>query len=130
MALQKRFLSFMLIVFLGLAGALFILEAYERPEGELSDVKEIVLIAKNMVFNKNNPTLVLKVGERVRFIIINKDRGMLHDFVIEELEVFIPEPLKYSESGSTEFTPAQKGEFDYFCSFHSIIMRGKVIIKD
>lgn len=130
MALQKRFLSLMMIVFLGLAGVLFMLEAYEKPQAEIRPVQEIILIAKEMVYNTNNPTLILKVGQPVRIIIINEDKGMLHDFVIEELDISISDPLEYGESEIVEFIPTQKGKYDYFCSYHSKLMRGKIIIKE
>lgn len=129
MALQKRFLSFMLIVFLGLAGVLFMLEAYEKPQAEISPVQEIVLIAKEMVYNTNNPTLILKVGQPVRIIIINEDKGMLHDFVIEELDINTSAPLEYGQSEVINFIPVKKGKYEYFCSYHAKMMRGKVIIK-
>ena len=130
MALQKRFLSFMLIVFLGLAGVLFMLEAYEKPRAEIRPVQEIILIAKEMVYNTNNPTLILKVGQPVRIIIINEDKGMLHDFVIEELDISTSAPLEYGQSEVINFVPTQKGKYEYFCSYHAKMMRGKVIIKN
>ena len=130
MALKRQFLSIMMIVFIALAGVVFILGAYERHDDDQFTTKVIVLEAKNMAFNKTNPTLILRVGEPVKFIIKNEDRGMLHDFVIEELEVTTSKPLKYGQSEEIVFTPTQKGEYDYFCSYHSVMMRGKVIILD
>jgi len=130
MALQKRFLSFMLIVFLALAGVLFMLEAYEKPQAEIRPVQEIVLIAKEMAYNTNNPSLILKVGQPVRIIIINEDKGMLHDFVIEELDISTSGPLEYGQLEVINFVPTKKGKYEYFCSYHAKMMRGRVIIKD
>lgn len=130
MALQKRFLSLMMVVFLGLAGALFILEAYEKPKSETPEVQEIVLIARQMVYNIDNPPLILKVGQPVRLIIINEDKGMLHDFVIEELDISTSGPLEYGQSEVINFVPTKKGKYEYFCSYHAKMMRGKVIIKN
>jgi plastocyanin len=129
MALQKRFLSLMMVVFLGLAGALVILEAYQRPKAEITKVNEIILIAKGMAYNTDNPPLILKLGQPVRIIIINEDKGMLHDFVIEELDVSTSGPLEYGQTEVINFVPTKKGKYEYFCSYHAKMMRGKVIIK-
>ena len=130
MALQKRFLSLMMVVFLGLAGALFILEAFEKPQAEIKEVREIVLVARQMAYNTDNPPLILKVGQPVRIIIINEDKGMLHDFVIEELDISTSGPLEYGQSEVINFLPVKKGKYEYFCSYHAKMMRGKVVIRD
>ena len=130
MALQKRFLSLMMVVFLGLAGALVILEAFEKPQGEIREVREIVLVARKMAYNTDNPPLTLKVGQPVRLIIINEDKGMLHDFVIEELDISTSGPLEFGRSEVINFVPTKKGKYEYFCSYHAKMMRGKVVIRD
>lgn len=130
MALQKRFLGLMMVVFLGLAGALFILQAYERPKSDTRETQEIVLVAKQMAYNKDNPPLILKVGQPVRIIIINEDKGMLHDFVIEELDISTSGPLEYGQSEVIKFVPTKKGKYEYFCSYHAKMMRGKIIIRE
>lgn len=120
----------MLIVFLGLAGVLFMLEAYEKPQAEIRPIQEIVLIAREMAYNTDNPPLILKVGQPVRIIIINEDKGMLHDFVIEELDINTSGPLEYGQSEVINFIPVKKGKYEYFCSYHAKMMRGKVIITN
>src|SRR5690606_22220299 len=54
-----------------------------------AEVREIALVARGMAFyaggSDANPTITLRPGERVRFIVRNETPGMLHDIAIDAL---------------------------------------------
>ncbi len=94
------------------------------------NIREIVLEIRNMTFGDNNPTLYLKPKETVRFVILNLDTGMKHNFLIRETDV-ATQILDYGQKEAVLFTaPAQEGELDYLCSLHALIMRGRLVIGD
>jgi len=99
--------------------------------------REVILVAKDMAFvseaagagDTPNPTIVIRPGERVRLVLMNLDAGMHHDLVVDRLRVRTP-ALAYGETEAIEFTaPAEEGECDYYCSFHSRLMRGRIVIR-
>lgn len=57
--------------------------------------------------------LKLKKGEKVTLKLNSVD--MMHDFVIDDLELKIP-VTKSGESATVEFTPSKTGEFEFYCS--------------
>jgi plastocyanin len=99
----------------------------KTPEG---NIREIVLEIRDMVFADNNPTLYLKPKETVRFVILNLDTGMKHNFLIQKTEV-ATKILDYGEKEAILFTaPSEEGELDYLCSLHALMMRGRLVIGD
>jgi plastocyanin len=99
--------------------------------------REVVLIAKDMAFVADrpsaagtfNPTIVLSAGERVRLVVRNLDAGMRHDLIVDRLQLRMP-VLDFGESGGLVFTaPTEAGEWDYYCSFHSRLMRGRIVVR-
>jgi plastocyanin len=94
------------------------------------NIREIVLEIRNMAFGDNNPTLYLKPKETVRFVILNLDTGMKHNFLIQETAV-ATKILDYGEKEAVLFTvPSEEGELDYLCSLHALMMRGRLVIGD
>lgn len=94
------------------------------------NIREIVLEIRNMAFGDNNPTLYLKPKETVRFVILNLDTGMKHNFLIQETDV-ATKILNYGEKEAVLFTaPSEEGELDYLCSLHALMMRGRLVISD
>lgn len=55
----------------------------------------------------------VKKGQKVK--IIMKSVSMMHDFVIDELDVRMP-VVKNGDVGEVEFTATEAGEFEYYCS--------------
>ncbi len=99
--------------------------------------REIVLIAKDMAFVADpptagqplNPTIVLHPGERVRLVLRNLDPGMRHDLIVDRLRLRTP-ALDHGESDEIVFSaPTEPGGWDYHCSFHSRLMRGRIIVR-
>ncbi|MCH7847764.1 MAG: cupredoxin domain-containing protein [Planctomycetes bacterium] len=99
--------------------------------------REITIVAKNMVFSvpsletsgEVNPTITVKRGQRVTITLRNDDAGMLHDLVIEGLDVRL-EVVSCGETTRLTFTvPREPGEYVYLCSFHPRRMRGVFIVE-
>ena len=99
--------------------------------------REITMVAKNMVFSvpslessgEANPTITVKRGQRVTITLRNDDAGMLHDLVIEGLDVRL-EVVSCGETTRLTFTvPREPGEYVYLCSFHPRRMRGVFIVE-
>lgn len=111
--------------------------AFARGRTVEGDVRAIVLVAREMAFAMEapageavmNPTIVLRAGERVRLVVTNLDHGMRHDLVVEGLGLR-SEMLAFGQSGWIEFTaPSEPGELQYFCSLHTRMMRGRIVIR-
>ena len=110
--------------------------------------REIVLIAKRMAFSAPEPpggapsapasapsgetpgpTIVLRAGERVRIVLRNQDPGMRHDLVADHLGLRT-RALDHGESDEIALrVPNAKSEGDYYCSFHSRLMRGRIVVR-
>jgi plastocyanin len=87
-------------------------------------IRTIELEIRNMTFGVNNPTIDLRPGETVRFVITNLDPGMKHEFNIEGTEVH-SRLLRYGDKDSVLFhTPMADEKLVYVCSLHSLKMRG------
>ncbi len=124
-------LSALMIVVAGATGAVLA----SMAQGAVS--REITMVAKNMVFNvpslessgEANPTITLKRGQKVTIILRNDDAGMLHDLLIEGLDVRL-EAVSFGETTRLTFTvPREPGKYVYLCSFHPTRMRGVFIVE-
>lgn len=91
-------------------------------------VRTIVVIAKDMRFNANNPTLNVAPGESVRIVLRNDDPGMKHDLVIPGLGIRTP-VLESGEQAVLEFVAPEAGSYEYFCSMHPVTMRGYLQVE-
>ena len=92
-----------------------------------TEVRTIVITAKDMKFNQTNPTFEVAYGEAVRIVFRNEDAGMRHDFVIEDLGLRTP-VLQPGQEAIIEFIAQTEGTFEYFCSIHPISMRGTLLV--
>lgn len=99
--------------------------------------RQIVIVAKDMAFtapgqpngDQINPTIILAPGERVSIVLRNEDRGMRHDFVIEELGLATA-VLSAGNSATLTFTaPLKKGVYTYLCTLHAWTMRGRIVVQ-
>ncbi len=124
-------LSALMIVVASATGAVLA----SMAQGAVS--REITMVAKNMVFNvpslessgEANPTITLKRGQKVTIILRNDDAGMLHDLLIEGLDVRL-EAVSFGETTRLTFTvPREPGKYVYLCSFHPTRMRGVFIVE-
>ena len=98
-----------------------------------AEVREIALVARGMAFYAGgsgaNPTITLRPGERVRFIVRNETPGMLHDIAIDALGVAM-NPVAAGETGTLELqVPGTPGRHEYYCRPHAVMMKGVVEIR-
>jgi plastocyanin len=111
-----------------LTGALLALLRPGMFEGR-APVREITLSMRDYTFGGTNPTLYLKPGERVRFVVRNdEDTPIKHNFEIPGLGV--PPGKEIEPGGSREIMVVAplSGEFTYGCATHRG-MEGKIIIR-
>lgn len=62
-----------------------------------------------------NPELVVNQGDTVRITIINGD-AVLHDFKLDEFNVYSGQLLSDEQTVTMEFVANQAGDFTYYCS--------------
>ncbi len=106
-----------------------------RPGGWTGEPREVVLLARDMVFTAPdgtggpNPTLRLKAGERIRLVLENRDPGMKHDLFAPGLGIRTA-TLDFSDSDRRLITvPRTPGTYDYYCTFHDRLMRGRMVVE-
>ena len=92
--------------------------------------REIVLVTSGMAFyiegdaGTPNPTIEVKAGERVRFVVRNQDRGMTHDFAVPAVAAAM-DAIRWNQSGDVTFdVPDTPGTYQYVCRPHRLMMRG------
>ncbi len=97
--------------------------------------REITLVVKDMAFylesdpKTANPTLDIKVGERVRIILRSQDRGLTHDFAIPALGTAV-DRIGWNESDDVVFSaPTRPGTYLYECQPHRLMMRGTIRVR-
>ena len=102
-----------------------------RPD---SGPREIVLVARGMSFYVNgdsspNPTISVRPGEHVRFVLRNEAPGLTHDLSIPALNLSV-EPIQSGASRSVSvLVPHRPGAFFYVCRPHSQMMKGALTIS-
>ena len=94
--------------------------------------REISLVVRNMAFyleadpQSPNPTIDLKVGERVLIVVRNQDRGVTHDFAVPAFET-ASTAVKWSETTQLLLdAPAKPGSYSYVCRPHRLVMQGTI----
>lgn len=99
-------------------------ESSETATSEMvaSDEVQIVNVEAGSFYYKPNEIRVKK-GDTVK--IVMKSVSMMHDFVIDELDVRMP-VVKNGEMGEVEFTVTEAGEFEYYCSVGQHRANGQV----
>jgi plastocyanin len=102
---------------------------HEAPAGE---PVEIVLEARDVRFNGDNPPLRLEKGTPVRIVVRNAEpsaRPVFHDFDIAGMGVEATSALAPGESAVVEFTPRRSGSYTYHCPLHPGLMNGKIVVE-
>ena len=90
-------------------------------------VREIVLEARDLAFETDNPTLTFAPGERIRLVVVNTDEGVLHSIrlpgIVDEVR-----HIPWGQRTVIEFTAPESGGFEYTCPQHEPKMRGNIVI--
>ena len=85
------------------------------------------VVAENLVFRGNNPTLYAEPGSKVNLIFRNEARGIEHHLAIEGLDV-ATDVLRPGESQEINFSVPQRDTvLTYGCYLHPM-MNGKFVI--
>ena len=95
--------------------------------GATGPVREIVLEARDLAFNGDNPILRLQAGERVRVVVRNSDTGILHSISLPGIDPQVRH-VKWGEEISFELTVPEAGAFEYVCPQHLPKMKGRIEI--
>ena len=95
--------------------------------GATGEVREIVLEARDLAFNGDNPVLRLQPGERVRVVVRNSDTGILHSITLPGIDSEVRH-VKWGEEISFELTVPEAGAFEYVCPQHLPKMKGRIEI--
>lgn len=113
----------------GAVAALIVVAAL-LPLVSQSTTREIALVADDMAFylegdpSRPNPTIEVKAGERVRVVLRNQERGLIHDFALPEVGAGINQ-LRWNERGDVTFdVPNVPGTYEYICRPHMLMMKG------
>jgi len=85
------------------------------------DIREINMEAGSFYYKPN--IITVKKGEKVK--IIMNSVSMMHDFVIDELNVRMP-IVKNGDIGTVEFVVDKIGTFEYYCSVGQHRANGQV----
>jgi len=114
---------------------LFITVAGLLPVMTKARAREITLVAKDMAFyvendlETPNPVLEVKAGETIRVVLLNRDRGMTHDFAVPAAQAAI-DALDWNEDDAVTFeVPDEPGTYEYVCRPHLLMMKGKLIVR-
>ena len=99
-------------------------------ENPVPAVSEVAMMTEENTFTLEagsfyyKPSVItVKKGETVKIVLNSVD--MMHDFVIDELDVRT-EIIKSGESGEVTFTPTVAGEFEFYCSVEDHRDKGAV----
>lgn len=120
-------------------GAALLLRPWAGPPAD----RVVRLRARDMAFalesgGEANPDIRVRVGERVRIVLANSDRGMTHDLAV--LDPTHPGPegpradgrsartgdVRYGEEGSLVVRFREPGTRTYLCTYHPDLMRGSI----
>jgi len=112
--------------------ALLMLLVALLPALSSTPTREVTLVVRGMAFylkddpRTPNPTLEFKAGERVRVVLENRDRGMMHDFAVPAIDAAI-DPIRWNQTDTVVFdVPETPGTYAYVCRPHQLMMRGTI----
>ena len=100
-----------------------------------SRAREVTLVARGMAFyvesdtKTPNPVIDVEAGETIRIVLLNRDRGMTHDFAVPALDA-ATDLLGWNERGEVTFqAPDAPGTYEYLCRPHLLMMKGRIIVR-
>ncbi len=127
---QAKKLQIGLVLALLAVGAVLALQAATAPPA-----REIRLEARDMAFylegtDEPNPRLDAALGERLRLVFVNRDRGYEHDLRLPTLGLGTGRLASGGDTGEITFrVPATPGEHPYDCSLHPRMMGATLVVR-
>lgn len=95
------------------------------------NVDGILLVASDGAFNGTNPAIDAKVNVPMRLVVLNKD-VVTHDLIIRDASGGIlnvnTAPLRPEQDFKAAILGYHAGTYEYYCSYHSETMRGKITV--
>jgi plastocyanin len=117
------------------AVALFVAVAGLLPVMTKARAREITLVARDMAFyletdgKTANPVIEARPGETIRVVLVNRDRGMTHDFAVPAVDA-ATNLIDWNESTTITFdAPDEPGTYEYVCRPHLLMMKGQIIVR-
>jgi heme/copper-type cytochrome/quinol oxidase subunit 2 len=98
-----------------------------HKQSPMNNFKGILLVAQDNAFNQTNPNIYARANIPQKLNIVNKDL-VRHDLIIDKLNINTAY-LSPEQDFTTAIASQKPGTFEYYCSLHPMLMRGKVIIK-
>ena len=97
--------------------------------------REIRLAVRGMAFYLEsdpatpNPVIEVRAGERVRIVLVNEERGMVHDFAVPAFAAALDQ-VKWRETAESVIDiPTRPGTYEYICRPHEAMMRGTLRVS-
>lgn len=117
------------------AAVALVAAAVVTSAGAREEAREIQLVARGMAFYLDadptaaNPTITVRRGERVRFVLRNETPGIDHDLAIGSMGVGLT-PVAVGQSAAFDLqVPDLPGRHEYACRPHAVMMKGVVEIR-
>jgi plastocyanin len=113
---------------------LFVMVVGLLPVLTSARVREIKLVAKDMAFYVDgeataNPVIEARAGETLRIVLVNRDRGIAHDFAVPSVEA-ATNRIGWNEQDDVTFdVPAAAGTYEYVCRPHLSMMKGTLVVR-
>lgn len=97
--------------------------------------RQVTLVAKGMAFyvegdgRSANPPIEARVGETLRVVLRNQERGVTHDFAVPAVDA-ATRALNWNEEDDVTFdVPGEPGTYEYICRPHVLMMKGQLIVR-
>jgi plastocyanin len=109
---------------------LFVTVAGLLPVMTTARAREITFVVRDMAFylesdaKTPNPVIEARPGETIRVVLMNRDRGMTHDFAVPASEA-ATKVIDWNEQDEVTFdVPDEPGTYQYLCRPHLLMMKG------
>ena len=124
---SKKMLGAVVLAFVAVGG---LLPVMSKARG-----REITLVARNMAFylgpdgTTANPSLEARPGETLRIVLVNRDRGLTHDFAVPVSGAATKRLTWYAQDEIIFDVPDKPGTYEYVCRPHVLMMKGRIVVK-
>lgn len=114
------------------AALLLLAAVFAIPWGRpAAPVREVLLEARGVKFNGDNPTLSARVGERLRITVRNAEPGPVpHDLRLVGPGTVATRLLQPGEEVTLTLVLDRPGRYAYACSLHPGLMDGVIEVQD